>query len=213
MSSKFFIITFFSIVILLFSSNYAFAAVSDPNCSLYTVELGCDLSGWMKLLMGDIGVGAVLAMFLHFLAHRQAKKTEIVIHNQESMRKRRQEFAVQTLRNHFTTLLFILGVMNRFLSKYNEGGPDKSKFYDKIRAEENRIEKIVQTIRNTLMYSNDALDPTFVNQVDAFCTFSQNLLKEENDKILMPKYDEGKKKILELTEKLKEFDSSNEIFR
>jgi hypothetical protein len=212
MSSKYLFVLSFSVILLVLSTDNALAASSDPNCPLYGIDMDCDLSGWMKLLMGDIAVGAVLAMFLHFLAHRQAKKTEIVIHNQESMRKRRQEFAVQTLRNHFTTLLFILGVMNKSLSKYNEGGPDSSKFYDKIKNEESRIERIVQTIRNTLMYSNDALDPTFVNQVDSFCTFSQRLLKEENDKILMPKYEEGKKRILDLTEKLKEFDSSNEIF-
>ncbi|MDF2422449.1 MAG: hypothetical protein OPY06_05510 [Nitrosopumilus sp.] len=209
-----------------FFIHNAFGLVTE-GCGMWDVKLECDLSGWMKLFMGDIGVGAVLAVLLHILSHRNKVKLEEnsielrknsenirkIIESQDVMRKRRQEFAVQTLRNHFTTLLFIFGVVNRFVSKYNEGESDNNKLYDKIKSEESRIERIVQNIRNTLMYSNDTLDPTFVNQVDTFCTFTHNLLKEENDKILMPKYDEGKKKILELTEKLKEFDSSNEIFR
>jgi len=218
---------FFSIFVSgTFFIHSVFGSVSE-GCGLWDVNLECDLSGWMKLTMGDIGVGAVLAVLLHVLAHRSNVKLEEnglelrkngesiqkIIESQESMRKRRQEFAVQSLRNHLTTLLLVLGVVNKFISKYNEEDHDNIKYYDKIKSEENRIERILQTIRNTLLYSNDSLDPIFVNKVDEFCTVCQNLFKEENNKIIIPKYEEAKKRIQELTEKLKEFDSSNDIFK
>ena len=47
-----------------FFIHTAFAAVSE-GCGLWDVNPECDLSGWMKLFLGDIGVGAVLAVFLH----------------------------------------------------------------------------------------------------------------------------------------------------
>jgi len=43
---------FFSSV---FFIHTAFAAVSE-GCGFFDVSLECDLSGWMKLLMGDIAV-------------------------------------------------------------------------------------------------------------------------------------------------------------
>jgi len=39
-----------------FFIHTAFAAVSE-GCGLWDVRLECDLSGWMKLFLGDEGIG------------------------------------------------------------------------------------------------------------------------------------------------------------
>jgi len=90
------------------------------------VRLECDLSGWMKLFLGDVGVGAVLAVFLHVLAHRNnvkldanAREIQKIILSQESIRKARRDYAVQNVKNHLTTLVFVIGIINRLTINYN----------------------------------------------------------------------------------------------
>ncbi len=69
-------ILFFSVFVSgTFFIHSAFGAVSE-GCGLWDVNPECDLSGWMKLFMGDVGVGAVLAVLLHVLAHRSNVKLE-----------------------------------------------------------------------------------------------------------------------------------------
>ena len=58
-----------------FFIHSAFAEVSE-ECGLWIVNPECDLSGWMKLFLGDVGVGAMLAVFLHVLAHRSNVKLD-----------------------------------------------------------------------------------------------------------------------------------------
>ena len=53
----------------------AFAA-SAEGCSIFSITPGCDLSGWMKLVLGDILIAASLAIFLHHLSRRSNKKIE-----------------------------------------------------------------------------------------------------------------------------------------
>jgi len=78
-----------------FFIHSAFAEVSE-ECGLWIVNSECDLSGWMKLFLGDIGVGAMLAVFLHVLAHRSnvkldanSREIQKIIVSQETIRKAR----------------------------------------------------------------------------------------------------------------------------
>ncbi len=155
-----------------FFIHTAFAAGSE-GCGYWDVRPECDLSGWMKLFLGDVGVGAVLAIFLHVLAHRSnvkldanAKEIQKILDAQESVRKARRDYAVQNLKNHLTTLLFVLGIINRLTINYNSATYQKSIIYTKIRGEEERMARILQHARNTIVYSSDTLDPTLVNQLD-----------------------------------------------
>ena len=69
-------ILFFSVFVAgTFFIHSAFAAVSE-GCSMWEVNPECDLSGWMKLFMGDIAIGAFLAILLHFFARRSNIKIE-----------------------------------------------------------------------------------------------------------------------------------------
>ena len=58
-------------------NKWAFAGVSVEDCSMFQITLDCDLSGWMKLIIGDIAIAASLALFLHYLAHRSNAKIEL----------------------------------------------------------------------------------------------------------------------------------------
>jgi len=203
-----------------FFIHTAFAAVSE-GCGLWDVNPECDLSGWMKLLLGDVGVGALLALFLHTLAHRTTLKLEAngkeiqkILDAQEAVRKARRDYAVQNLKNHLTTLLFVLGIINRLTINYNSTTEQKSVIYTKIKSEEERMARILQNARNTIVYSSDTLDPTLVNQLDGVCTFvAQSTIKEKDGLLELDKYEKSRRKIDEITKKLASITESSPVFK
>ncbi len=221
------VIFFALFVTITFPIQTAFGAVSE-GCGLWDVNPECDLSGWMKLFLGDVGVGALLAMFLHFLQHRTALKLERneeelkkngekiqkLIEAQENTRKSRRDYAVQNLKNHLTTLLFVIGIVNRLTMNYNKTTDQKSVIYSKIKGEEDRMVRIIQNARNTIVYSSDTLDPTLVNQLDGLCTFVGQLGISEKDGMLeFAKYEKSRRKIDEITKKLASFTESSPVFK
>lgn len=222
-------ILFFSVFVgSTFFIHSAFGTVTVEGCGLWDVNPKCDLSGWMKLLMGDIGVGAVLAVLLHFLAHRSNVKLEEnnlesrkisaniqkIIESQESIRKARRDYAVQNVKNHMTTLLFVIGIINRMTMNYNTATDQKSVIYTKIKGEEDRMLRIIQNMRNTITYSSDTLDPTLVDQVDGLCTFiGQTSVTEKEGKLEYPKYETSRRKLDEITKKLAEISELSPVFK
>ena len=202
-----------------FLIHSAFGAVSE-GCGLFDVKLECDLSGWMKLFLGDVAVGAALALFLHILAHRTSLKLEAngaeiqkILNAQEAVRKARRDYAVQNLKNHLTTLLFVLGIINRLTINYNSATDQKSLVYTKIRGEEERMARILQNARNTIVYSSDTFDPTLVNQLDGVCTFiGQASVIEKEGKLELTKYEKSRRKIDEITKKLASITELSPVF-
>jgi len=203
-----------------FFIHSAFAEVSE-GCGLWIVNPECDLSGWMKLFLGDVGVGAMLAIFLHTLAHRSnvkldanAKEIQKIIVSQESIRKARRDYAVQNLKNHLTTLVFVIGIINRLTINYNSTTEPKSVLYTKIKLEEERMVRILQNARNTIVYSSDTLDPSLVNQLDGVCTFvGQSNIQEKDGLLEFAKYERSRKKIDEAIKKLADITESSPVFK
>ncbi len=203
-----------------FFIHTAFAAVSD-GCGLWDVKPECDLSGWMKLFLGDVGVGAMLAVFLHVLAHRSnvkldanAKEIQKILGAQEAVRKARRDYAVQNLKNHLTTLVFVIGIINRLTINYNSATDQKSVLYTKIKGEEERMSRILQNARNTIVYSSDTLDPILVNQLDGVCTFvGQSSVKEKDGLLELEKQEKSRKKIDEVTKKLQSITETSPVFK
>ena len=203
-----------------FFIHTAFAAGSE-GCGYWDIRLECDLSGWMKLFLGDVGVGAMLAIFLHTLAHRSnvkldanAKEIQKIIVSQETIRKARRDYAVQNLKNHLTTLVFVIGIINRLTINYNSTTDLKSVLYTKIKAEEERMARILQNARNTIVYSSDTLDPMLVNQLDGVCTFvGQSNVREKDGLLEFEKYERSRKKIDDAIKKLANITESSPVFK
>ncbi len=138
---------FFSIFVTsTFFIHSAFAAVSE-GCGLWDVNPECDLSGWMKLFLGDVAIGAVLALLLHFFAHRSNVKLEEIsttiqkiLDEQEFSRNRRRDYFVQSTNSSFNAVLLRLGLMNRIvLNEKNIGSDD---LYRKLELEEVAIQML-----------------------------------------------------------------------
>jgi len=227
------LILFFSVFMTsTFFIHSAFAAVSE-GCGLWEVNPECDLSGWMKLFLGDVAIGAVLAILLHFFAHRSnvkieknseqlkensetIKKNSITIQKildaQESSRNRRRDYFVQSTTSSFNAVLLRLGLMNRIV--LNEKNIDTDDQYHKLELEEIAIHEVIEKVKHAISLAVDILDPMLVTQIDNLFTYIEELSPSKNkEKIEFSEYEESKEKIMHLRERLEEFVTTKKVLK
>ncbi len=193
------LILFFSVFVTsTFFIHSAFAAVSE-GCGLWDVNPECDLSGWMKLFMGDIMIGAFLAILLHFFTHRSNVKieknseqlkenSEIIKENsvaiqkildaQEYSRNRRRDYLLASTESSSNAILLRLGMMNRIV--LNKENIDTDDQYRRLELEETAIHEVVEKVRHTISLAVDILDPMLITQIDNLFTYIEQLSPSKN---------------------------------
>ena len=192
-----------------------------PGCGMFEIREGCELGGWMHLVLGDVVIGALLAIFLHVLAHRNNVKLENnariiqkIVEMQEEQRNHRKDYSVFNLKNLFTHMLHILGQVNKSIANFNSTSEldidEKEKTWkqevlrNEIQNEEKRLARVIDTARNNILAVNDVLEPDVVNQIEGVCMYLSEIKLEESsfNIIHFPKYHTSKKKIKYVIEKL-----------
>lgn len=217
------------ILIVFFSSSltvhWAFA-VTTENCEIFDLKPDCDLSGWMKLIMGDIAIGAFLAILLHYLSHRSnikieenirigienSKNIQKIILAQEESRNRRKIYVGQTMKNHFSSILLSIGLMNKFLSESSSIDSSKDHLLN-LKLKEQELKSLIQRSRNTLDLSIDIFDPMVVDQIEKFFTQIDQTDVSDFQINGFPNYEEIKEKISQLTKRLNDFLDSDIVLK
>ncbi len=213
------------------STNMAYAAGGTPGCGMFEIREGCELGGWMHLILGDVLIGALLAILLHILAHRSnlklesnAKTIQKIIEMQEEQRNRRKDYAVFNLKNLFTHMIHILGQVNKSVLNFNsileldieqkEKEWRQTILQNEIQKEEDRLTRVIDTTRNNLLAVNDVLEPDVVNQIEGLCMYLSEIKIQESthNKIDFPKYQISKKKIKYVIEKLNTYTIESHSF-
>ena len=208
-------------------------AVATPDCGFFDVSLQCDLSGWMKLFMGDISIGAFLAVLLHFFARRNSVKIEKnseqlkengeklkensekiqkILDAQEYSRNRRRDYFVASTKSSINAVLLRLGMMNRIvLNEENIGADDQ---HHRLELEEIAIHEVVEKVKHAISLAVDILDPMLVAQIDNLFTYIQEISPSKNkEKLEFSEYEELKERIMHLKERLDEFVTTKEVLK
>ena len=198
-----------SLIVTLFLGHH----VDDDTCDLYDLHHHCDLSGWLGLLYGDVFVGLVLALVFHVLVSASNKKIndatlkiDQIITEQQMLRDRRQTYVIQSLKNHFNSLLLCIGMINNFMDSDNETQQmiAKSKKVD--------LEQILRKGQATINLSIDVLDPMLIQQIDKLFSTITNMSVESKDGKI-GKADDIKTMIKTITAKLDEYEHSSQILK
>jgi len=220
---------FFSSV---FFIHTAFAATT-PGCGFFDLSLECDLSGWMKLFLGDISIGAFLALLLHFFARRNSVKIEKnseqlrengeklkensekiqkILDAQEYSRNRRRDYFVASTKSSINAVLLRLGMMNKIvLNEKNIGADD---LYHRLELEEIAIHEVLEKVKYAISLAVDILDPMLVTQIDNLFTYIQEISPSKNkEKLEFSEYEELKERIMHLKERLDEFVTTKEVLK
>jgi hypothetical protein len=128
------------------------------------------------------------------------------------------------LKNLFNTLLFTIGVINKSTSNFNlalasETRRDgrqylREKMLAELRSDEVQMGRVLQLIRNTIIASNDILEPDIIDQIDGVCTFIGELsaIEERDGTMVFPKYDVCKTKTRLLIGTLQTYSNETHLF-
>ena len=210
----------------------SFGATGERDASCHVLEISehCDLAGIGHLVYGDLVVGGVLALFFHHLAHKNQVRIDKIISSNESHRLKRKDFAVFHLKSQVTAMLFNLGRIKKTAEFYNTAV--KANYHpltleqkertwkirtlnESIKFEEQKLGRLLDVIRSTMVGAQDVLEPEVVMQTDGVITFVGEMVIEERQDGMMEfvKYVVSKKKVLYLLEKLKSYSVITHTFR
>jgi hypothetical protein len=141
------------------------------------------------------------------------------------MRLRRKDYSDQHIKNLFNTLLFTVGIIKKSNSTFNNDLASETRkeerlyirgnLLSELRAEEAQMGRVIQLIRNTLISSNDILEPDLVDQIDGVCTFIGELSSTEqrDGTMVFPKYTVCKSKIRLMMEFLQTYSVATHSFK
>ena len=210
----------------------SFAATGERDASCHVLEISehCVLSGIGHLVYGDLIVGGVLALFFHHLAHKNQVRIDKIINSNEEHRLKRKDFAVFHLKSQVTAMLFNLGRIKKLAEFYNDA--IKSDYHpltieerertwkvrtlsDRVKFEEEKLGRLLDVVRSTLVGAQDVLEPEVVMQTDGVITFVGEMVIEEQPDQTMEfmKYTVSKKKVMYLLEKLKSYSTVMHTFK
>jgi len=210
----------------------SFGATGERDVSCHVLEISdhCDLSGIGHLVYGDLVVGGVLALFFHHLAHKNQVRIDKIINTNEEHRLKRKDFAVFHLKSQVTAMLFNLGRIKKLAEFYNTAV--KANYHpltleqkertwkirtlnERVKFEEEKLGRLLDVVRSTLVGAQDVLEPEVVMQTDGVITFIGEMKVEEQSDQTMEfvKYSVSKKKVLYLLEKLKSYSTVMHTFK
>ena len=206
-----------------------FAAVSE-GCGMFEIKVGCDLSGWLKLIFG-VSIGTFLAILLYTLSHRnnlklernheelkqntkQLKQNNIAIQKildeQKSFKNRRRDHLLASTKSSSNAILLRLGMMNRIV--LNKENINRDEQYLKLELEEIAIREITEKVRHTISLAVDVLDPMLATQIDNHLTYVEQLCPSKNkEKLEFTEYEKVKEEIMHLRDRLEEFVTTKEV--
>ena len=210
----------------------SFGATGERDVSCHVLEISdhCDLSGIGHLVYGDLVVGGVLALFFHHLAHKNQVRIDKIINSNEEHRLKRKDFAVFHLKSQVTAMLFNLGRIKKLAEFYNTAVKanyhpltleEKERTWkirtlnERVKFEEEKLGRLLDVVRSTLVGAQDVLEPEVVMQTDGVITFIGEMKVEEQSDQTMEfvKYSVSKKKVLYLLEKLKSYSTVMHTFK
>lgn len=202
----------------------------NPNCDRFDYNAQCDFSPTFHLLIGEVfiagGISLALAVLFYRLTNRNQAKIEQIIENEHLMKNRRKDYAVNHLKNLLTLVIFTISMLRGSLNRYNntlkiQDYDDDRKLWlqstslSKVRADEAKLGRVLQSVRSILVASNDVLEPEIVDRIEGVCNYIGELSTEENQDGTMefPKMNVSKIKVQYLLDLLKTYSATSRSFR
>lgn len=176
-----------------------------PTCSLTQFDPNCSPSGWMAFILGELGVAIAIALFLHYLQGQTNSKIseaieqiQVILKREDESRRRQLIYVNQALKNYFSVILMITGLMNRALAK----AETYEEVPETIRDKRKDLIRAVGRSGETLSLAVEMLDPLLTEQIRRLLNRVEEVNLSSGVGKGFPGYDDLKKEIVRFTEKL-----------
>ncbi len=176
----------------------------DP-CSLTSFDPDCSPSGWVSFIIGDVTLAVLIAVMIYYLQRRTMDKlseaimfTQRVLRQEEESKRRQMVFVTQSLKNYFSSILMIAGLMNHYLvdAKTYEDVPHT------ISSKQDYMIQMANHSNDTLNLATHILDPVLTEQIRRFISTIERTRPESGVGKGFPRYDAIKSEIVNITAKL-----------
>lgn len=198
-----------SFVLLAIAGSAVMPAYSQdediPTCSLTQFDPNCSPSGWIAFILGEVFVAIAIAVFLFYLQSKTDKglsetieQIQVILKREDESRRRQLIYVNQALKNYFSVILMITGLMNRALVKAEtyEDVPAT------IRDKQKDLVRAVNRSGEALSLAVEMLDPLLTEQIRRFLNRVEEVNLSSGVGKGFPGYDDLKKEIARFTEKL-----------
>ena len=147
----------------------------------------------------------VIAVMIYYLQRRTSKKlsesiefTQRVLRQEEESKRRQLVFVTQSLKNYFSGILMIAGLMNHYLvdAKTYEDVPHT------ISSKQDYMVQMANHSSDALSLATHILDPVLTEQIRRFISTIERTRPESGVGKGFPRYDAIKKEIASITAKL-----------
>lgn len=174
-------------------TNPVFASVEGgENCGIFSVlTAGCDLSTWMHLLLGEIGIAVTTAFFLFYISEKHNKKLkeiidriEQIISDQEKVREDRQNYSIRVLKDYLASIKFNVEIINALIDEFNKTPKDASNTRKNINIKVKEVRELISKIDHVLLITSDIIVPEVID-IDKMCKMIRKSLPKDDDKKLI----------------------------
>jgi hypothetical protein len=122
-------------------------------------------------------------------------------------------------------VVFTIGLLRGSINRYNDAikiqDNDDRKLWlqstnlSKVRSDEAKLGRVLQSVRNILVAANDVLEPEIVDRIEGVCNYIGELSAQENQDGTMefPKMNVSKIKVQYLLDLLKTYSTTSRSFR
>jgi hypothetical protein len=201
----------------------------NPACGRFDYNVHCDMSPTLHLLIGEViiagGISSSLAVLFYRLTNRNQAKIDQIIENEHVMKNRRKDYAVSHLKNLLNLVVFTISLLRGSINRYNDAikiqDNDDRKLWlqstnlSKVRSDEAKLGRVLQSVRSILVAANDVLEPEIVDRIEGVCNYIGELSTQENQDGTMefPKMNVSKIKVQYLLDLLKTYSTTSRSFR
>ena len=177
------------------------------RCSPFEFDPKCSPSGWVSFALGDVCMAIGIALILFYLQRRTEKKIantileiRTIIHDNETIKRRQVVHMGLTLKNHFSSILMIAGLLHHSLARaavYEDVPVD-------IRNAQHDLSRIAAHCSTVVDMTAHMMDPMLVSQLRQFLTRVRGVDPQVGVGKGFDRYDDIKRDIAYLTKKLDE---------
>ena len=184
------------------------------RCSPFEFDPKCSPSGWVSFALGDVCMAIGIALILFYLQRRTEKKIagtileiRAIIQDNEAIKRRQVVHMGLTLKNHFSVILMITGLLHRSLARaaaYEDVPVD-------IRNSHHDLARVAAHCSTVVDMTAHMMDPVLVSQLRQFLSMVRGVDPQAGVGKGFDRYDDIKSDIAYLTKKLDEIVGDDDI--
>ena len=142
-----------------------------------------DIPNWVALII-ELGIGIPTAIFLTVFFYKKQRKIsaelEKIVKEQEEFRKRRHDWAINSLKSYFSIIVYYLKEIEILQNAFNGNSENDKSIERRIWGHVEQLNYFIKELENLINQFVDVIDPAFAKETLEICDYLKHFCKREN---------------------------------